>query len=157
MTLLIWYYGTDVTIGIGTSPSHPHSNYEIYTETELTKYPWLKNFILKYGGLGQSCAPFRGGSCDFTIPPMRIYEINSIIDILHLQKINGGFFEPIQYYHAWFDYDGRYYEIALIYVENYLNYLFYDIAICGIGTFVIILIWKKLQNRQSTIHDSTHS
>lgn len=156
-TFLIWYYATDISIGVGTTPSYPHPNYETYTDTELTKYLWLKDFILKYGGLGSSCAPFRVGPCDFTIPPMHTYEINSIVDTLHLQKITGNLFEPTHYYHAWFDYDGRYYEIALHYVENYLNYLFYDVAICLMGTFAIILIWKKLQNRQSTIRDSTHS
>lgn len=155
--MLIWYYSIDFTIGVGTTPSYPHSNYEIYTETELTKYPWLKDLIVKYGGLGVSCAPFRGGVCDFTIPPMHIYEINSIIDTLHLQKIFGGPFERIDYYHTWFDYDGRYYEIALHYAENYLNYLVYDIVICGIGTLVMVLVWKKLQNKQNAVHNSTYN
>ncbi len=156
VTLLIWYYDTDIIIGVGTTPSHPHNNSKIYTDTELTEYPWLKDLILKEGGLGDSCTPFRSGPCDFTIPPMHTYEINSIVDTLHLQKINGDIFKPLYFYHAWFMYGGREYEISLIYVENYLNYVFYDTAITVMGALVIILIWKKLQNRQRAIHDSTY-
>lgn len=157
VTLLIWYYSADITVGVGTTPSYPHYDYEIYTDTELTEYSWLKDLILKEGGLGQSCAPFREGPCDFTIPPMHIYEINSIVDALHLQKIFGGPFDRIDYYHALFDYHGRYYEIALQYEENYLNYLVYDIAICGIGTLMMVLVWKKLRNKQNAVRDSTHN
>ena len=94
--------------------------------------------------MGKICTTDRGIPCDYEIPPMRMYQINSAVEILQLTKWSGSALTPEKSYFGWFEYDGRYYQISLNTFEEYTNYIIYGFTSSAIGTVGIILIWKKL-------------
>ncbi|MDE1767622.1 MAG: hypothetical protein KGI27_15315, partial [Thaumarchaeota archaeon] len=83
--------------------------------------------------------------------------LNSLIETLHLTKINDKPFGFFAYnYTGWVEYNQSNHQVYVTIFGYCENYIFYGIVASVVGTLVITLIWKKLQNRQSNIHDSTH-
>lgn len=155
-TFLIWYYFTDFDVEIMMSPSAPNNRTNGVNENYISKFSWMADEMYKYGGIGKICTPNIKIGCDYQIPPMKVYQINSVVETLRLTNINPN--PPFNVYSGWFKYYERYYAISLHTDVYYIDYIFYGVTSSVTGTLVIILIWKKLQNRKMwAIRDSTDS
>ena len=144
IALLIWYYFTDFSVEVNMSPYFTSKKLNVFDENDISKLPWIKDSITKNGSLVKICTTDKGISCDYEIPPMRMYQINSVVEILQLTKWSGSSLTPLKSYFGWFEYDGRNYAIVMLTFEDYTTYIIYGFTSSLIGTLGIILIWKKL-------------
>jgi hypothetical protein len=145
VVFLVWYYFTDFDVEIYTSPLAYVNKTDNDKENAVSKLTWLTDSITKYGGALKICTPHNivGNTCDYEIPPMKFYQINSIVKSLQLTDI-GSPSITFSTYSGLFEYNGRSYDISMRTNIDYFPYIISGLTSSSIGTLGIILIWKKL-------------
>jgi len=141
---LVLYYFTDFDVEIYTSPLAHVNKIDNNKENAVSKFTWLTDSITKYGDVLKICTPnIPSAMCDYQIPFMKLYQINTIIDTLRLTDV-GSTSIPFSIYGGLFEYNGRNYNISMHTNVDYFPYLISGLTSSSIGTITLVLIWKKL-------------
>lgn len=106
--------------------------------------PWLNNTIGKYETLSEGCDRSLGSCHIYETLPVPNYQLNSLIETLHLTKAEGKPFGFFAYnYTGWVEYHQSNHQVFVTIFGYYTNYLYYGIVSSVIGTLVILLVWRK--------------
>lgn len=160
-TLLIWYYFTQFDVTLVSYGDNPNVRIHVVDTNDLLEFPWIKDMPNIMEKASIYCTPVyhtpSSSLCPYHLPSIHIYQLDSVVDSLQLSKVNAEPVAPILIYSGWVEYGGKYYGLSFNVPQFYENYIFYGFTCSVIGTLVITLIWKKLQNRRGAIRDSTYS